>query len=301
MIIVAGAFLHLRLGLLPAMGQSSRPHANGVEISPIRLTSGRHGHAVLPLDSGWLVCGGFAAESEYEGRGTRDALWCDRKTHRWRELARLNVGKSFFGAAVVDGQAYAVGSNIERYDAVADRWEVVCRDPALPTSHFSAASIGSRILIVAHRLFIFDTRTQTLTTHDLWPTRGRGDHFHVVAALREQLHVIGGLAGESFDPQREHWVWTGTDWKQLADAPGAIFAKFSVIQVVENQLYVLSSDGSYSFDAEQWKALARMPATICMPGSLVHVGKIQLIGGLMPGNSLPRLSYDLANDRWLDN
>jgi hypothetical protein len=276
-------------------------HAQEGQSGSIRLRSGRHGHVVLPVEDGWLLCGGFAAESRNEDRGSHDAFWCDSKTHRWRELPPMNVGKAFFGAAVVEGRAYVVGGNIERFDPVEERWEVVCSEPALPTSHFSAACIDSKLLIVSHRLFVFDTKTGKLASRDLWPTRRRGDHFHIVAALDGELHVIGGLDGETFDPRREHWVWNGTQWKQLADAPVAMFAKFSVVQVVERRLYVMSNDASYAYDAGQWTALARMPTTICMPGSIVASGKFQLVGGLTSDRSSPRLTYDIASDRWSDH
>lgn len=310
--IAAGTHWQIGFEPSPALGQLNiprdvdkavhsiypKPEVQGRDAAALRIGGSRHGHAVLPLEKGWLVCGGFLAEPRLEDRGSHDAFWCDRQTLEWCELPRMNVGKAFFGAAVVGGQAYVVGGNIERFNPAAKRWEIVCRDSALPTSHFSAASIDSQLLIVAHRLFLFDTQTGTLTDRDLWPTRGPGDHFHVVAALGGELHVIGGLDGETFDSQREHWVWNGTQWRRLPDAPAALFAKFAVVQVVENRLYVLSADGSYFFEAGHWKTLARMPKAICMPGSLVNSGKIYVIGGLSTDPSLSRFVYDITNDRW---
>jgi hypothetical protein len=139
-----------------------------------------------------------------------------------------------------------------------------------------------------------------IVEHAPWPDRNSGDHFQIVAALDDTLHVIGGLDGETFDPSQKHWTWRDGNWSRQRDAPETMFAKLSVVQTIENRLYVLGPDHSLVFDAEinEWRRLAPMPETLVMPGSYVQNGVIHVLGGLATQVKRPRMCYDPQNDRW---
>lgn len=285
----------------PAWGQDSlAKQVDSRSWAPDTLPTNRHGHRIHVIGNELLVIGGFTRNSDPAEDASRSSLRYGFATKRWTPAAKLQVGKAFFGSAVVDGRVYAIGQNIERYDVARDAWEVVSEYQGLPTSHFSAAAIGSEIFIVGHRLWVFDTKTGTVAEHPPWPNRNSGDHFHIVAALGGTLHVIGGLDGETFDPSAKHWTWRDSRWQRQPDAPAPLFAKFSAVQVLDDRLYVLGPTASYHYDLQlrDWKRLAPMPETLAMPSSFSRDGMIHVLGGLNTAQEKPRWRYEPRFDRW---
>jgi Kelch motif len=266
---------------------------------PLGLPANRHGHRVHLVGDELLVIGGFSRDSD-SSESSRSCLGYDFAAGQWRQAASFHTGKAFFGSVMVDGHVYAIGENIERYDLAQDMWEVVSNHPGLPTSHFSAAAIGSDIYIVGHKLWIFNTRTGAIVEHAPWPDRKSGDHFHVVAALNETLHVIGGLDGETYDASSRHWTWRNGTWSRQPDAPEPMFAKLSVVEVVDGRLYVLGPDHSFVLDGQSlvWRRLAPIPETLVMAGSFVRHGMIHVTGGLATQQDHPRFCYDPVHNQW---
>jgi hypothetical protein len=145
----------------------------------------------------------------------------------------------------------------------------------------------------------------------------RGDHFHVLAQLDGQLHVVGGLDGEEFEPKAEHWILTdpaanlGTPpdrcWKAAKRPPSPVWAKFTVQAVAGNRLYLSGDFGAFCYDADEdkWQTIESAPATMVMPASVVTGDCVWVIGGqqLQDQHRQMRLlfRYDVANNSWSDH
>jgi hypothetical protein len=289
----------------PAVVIQPAPVIGAPDLEPEALPDRRHGHRMHDVKAGLIVFGGFGEGSPGDERGTRATFAFDSGRRAWRRLPDMHAGKAFFSSAVVDDAIWAIGTDIERFDPVLERWEIVCRDERLPGSHFAAAAVGRAIYVVGAEVLVFDVGTRTLARIDPWPGRRSSgsfhDHFHVVAVLDDTLHVIGGLDGNAFQPMNVHWVMRGGVWSRLPDAPQALFAKFAVVQVVGHTLYFFTSGSGLSYDGRRavWTTVAGMPSMLVMPASFARGGWIHVLGGMPVEDGPTRLSYEIATDRWV--
>ena len=55
---------------------------------------------------------------------------------------------SFHGSVVAGGSVYAIGGNLERFDAGERKWEIVMGGEPFARSHLTAAADGTRVLVV---------------------------------------------------------------------------------------------------------------------------------------------------------
>lgn len=308
------------------------------ELTPVPLPAPRHGHRLEVVDGGLVSFGGFG-DPWAEDRETRQTWRLAPGAAAWTRAADMAVGRAFFGSAVVAESVFAIGEGLERYDARADRWTSVGTAglPAtrLPKSHFAAAALGSTIYVLggyggaADALFAIDVPTPgsesgsgsgsgdpTLRELPPPPGFGHGDHFHVLQVLPgephgpelrvPELHVIGGLDGESFEPKAEHWVLAADGWRAAPPPPVGVWAKFTVQAVHAGRLYLFGDFGSFCFDPASgaWSERAKPPFLVVMPQAVARGGSIHVIGGTAVGEEDDRrpllLRYDVGADRWTD-
>ncbi|XP_033133190.1 putative F-box/kelch-repeat protein At5g03000 isoform X2 [Brassica rapa] len=100
----------------PTLGPSSSSSALPLE-----------GSSVVVLDWGIYVIGGFIITKGEEKR-TGNVWLLDCRTHTWRRVPSMGVGRAYGAAGVVDGKIYVFGG----YDVVDDHWGQVF-DPKTQT------------------------------------------------------------------------------------------------------------------------------------------------------------------------
>jgi hypothetical protein len=222
-----------------------------VALRPVPLPAERHGHRVERVSEGLLCCGGFGAG---EDRGMHETLWLAPGTTRWQPRAPMIVGRAFFATVVIDDTLYAIGEGVERYDFAADRWTAIVPQDTLPRSHFAAAAVGRTVYVLGgypveqSGFLAVDVDRGTVRRLEPPPGFAPGDHFHLMVAIDGVLHVIGGIAGETFTLKTEHWTLSADGWRPDAAAPVGMWAKFAAQAVIGDRLYAFGDFGGYCFD-----------------------------------------------------
>lgn len=302
----------------PAPSASAAVAPRSIDLSALpALPSERHGHRVELVGRGdelaLLAFGGFDRGSRADDRGAREAwmLELGALPKGWRRVADMAREHAFSGSAVVDGSVYAIGGSVERYDRASDRWEELAPPETFPDSHFAAAAVGTRLYAIGGfpaRLggaLAFDVATRAVVDVPEPPDFRRGDHFHLVAALAGELHVVGGLDGEAFEPTARHAVFDGTRWRAGPPPPRATWGKFAAWTAHEDELFVFEAGAGMRFDARAgtWRDAAGLDAMLAMPASAAVLGKIVVLGGMhvddarRTGAGEARV-YDPELDRW---
>jgi hypothetical protein len=290
-----------------ASRESPDPAATAAVLRPVPLPAERHGHRVERVSGGLLCCGGFGAG---EDRGMHDTLWLAPGATHWRPRAPMIVGRAFFASVVIDDTLYAIGEGVERYDFAADRWTMIVPQGTLPRSHFAAAAVGRTIYVLGgypveqSGFFSVDVDRGTVRRLEPPPGFAPGDHFHLMVVIDGVLHVIGGIAGETFTLKTEHWTLGADGWRAQAAAPVGMWAKFAAQAVIGDRLFAFGDFGGYCFDAatNSWSRRAPLPLALVMPAAVVIDGTLWLIGG-MRVDGIERavfLEYDLAGDCFRD-
>lgn len=287
--------------------------------APAPLPGGRHGHRVELVDGRFYLLGGYGGDS---AAGVRVL---DGGGGRWVDRAAMHVPKVFFASVVIDGAIYAIGGSdakdgeegaavIERYDAGADRWDVLVRSERLPRSHLAAAAVGRRVYIIGGfpdthvHVHEFDTKTGEFADAPPIPGFQCGDHFHYVAALGGRLHVLGGMRfGDKSGERREHWVLDDGRWIQRAPLPAPSMAKLAAYGVIGEKLYVFSPlhglHHVYDPAADSWSdAPATMPVTLTMPACVTQCDRLHVFGGLdLRGRGDGAVhTYDATKNVWMN-
>lgn len=295
--------------LAPPTDPSLQPPAPPPDPAP--LPGIRHGHRIEPIDGGWLAFGGFARSSSAndDDRGSRQTWFLPTGTDTWQRRADLHTGRAFAGSAVVRGAAFAIGDGVERYDPQTDRWTVIAPAGSLPRSHFGAAALGDRIFVLGGfpatgtGMWIVDADTGHVEGTPPPPTFRAGDHFHLLCAIAGDLHVLGGLDGESFTPRCEHWVRGGEGWQAMPAPPAGLWTKFAACAVSGNRLYVFGDAGGLCYEAVErtWTRRCPMPLALAMPCAVAAGDAVWVLGGLaVDGPRDVLLCYDANADRWRD-
>ncbi len=276
---------------------------------PISLPHIRHGHCVVPLPGGLLCVGGYGHGADHEERGTRQTFWLADGAAEWSPRAAMQRGHTFFATAVIDDTAFAVGDGVERYEQQADRWVEVIEPGTLPRSHFAACAHAGSIYVLGGfpleraGMQRVDVATGKATGLPPPPGFGPGDHFHLLVSLGGELHAIGGLDGESFQPKAEHHVLRKGAWSTLAPPPVGIWTKFAAHAVHGGKLYVFGEFGGWCLDPATgvWSQRRPLPCMLAMPATVALGANLWVIGGMAvdkPRNLL--LRYAVGEDAWFD-
>lgn len=264
----------------------------------------------------------------------------------WSEVAPLPTSRQEVYATTLDGLIYTGGGLAERasavrgdfmsYDWRADTWQPLAPLPAA-RHHITFATAGEVIYAVGGFSGAFpnwrpeDTAWTYDPAGDVWSELpplpvARGEH--VMAAVNDQIYVIGGRVGGSpsaatFPEHRDtarvdiYDVATGT-WSRGIDAPTARNSAASAvidgrIYVVGGRQYLEQEDGSAAnvnlatlevFDPATglWSVRAPMPQAAGGHGAAAFDGKLYVIGGeqWVPEKAVFAESwvYDPATDEW---
>lgn len=269
------------------------------------------------MDGGLLSLGGFG-DSSVPDRESKQTWWLAPGAKEWRRRTDLSVGRAFFGSAVVDGDVYAIGDGVERFDPKLDRWTKVIASDRLPRTHFAAAVVGRTIYVLggfggAEKLLAVDVRQGRVEESPPPPGFKKGDHFHCMQAIRGRLHVVGAIGGDAQTLKTDHWVLVdpraaspSTAWRSETPPPVGVWAKFAVQVVEDDKLHLFGDFGALRFDAtkKEWTRRRSLPFEIVMPQAVALDGSLWVIGGLPIDEKRQRrrilLRYDLAKDQWTD-
>jgi hypothetical protein len=275
---------------------------------PAPLPGPRLGHRVEIVTDGLLACGGFGNTDVGDDRGARATWWLADGTSSWRRCADMPRPRAFFGSASHGGAVYAIGDGVDRFDIGAGTWQPTIAGGVLPTSHFGVASGGGRVWVlggypVEHSAcFEVDLERGRAERREPPPGFTPGDHFHFLAWLRGELHVMGGLDVATFQPRREHWVRRSGVWVALQQPPAGLWAKFAGSAVVGDRLHLFGDFGHHVFDAAngQWRTAAPLPFPVVMPAVVARGGSIWIVGGERLDNTpIGIVEYEIAADRWI--
>lgn len=276
---------------------------------PPPLDHARHGHAAAIVDQHLCVLGGFSLAAFGRNRGVNDVFVCDLRNGNWSRKSDMPTGRSFAAAVVIDEKIYAIGPGIDVYDVDADRWEPLYEGDTLPKSHFAAATIGPLIYTVGGfpaengAVHAFNVEKGDFTPVPDTPGRTPGDHFHIVATLNGQLHVIGGFDGETYRPQKSHWVFDGHAWSEGPSPPSPLDTKFGSYAVVDDVLYVFHLTKVYVYDPATRLWTTRddgLPVSLAMASATAHGDHIIILGGIGKDDIRAAFVYDTPERRWLE-
>ncbi len=280
--------------LLAALAlQSPTPAAPPAPKWPVALPAERHGHRIEVLNGGLLSFGGFG-DPGAEDREQRQTWWLAPGADQWVRRADMGRTRAFFGSARIGDAVFAIGESVEQYDFARDAWSEIVPAGRLPRSHFDVATVGHEVFAIGGyggseaALFIVDTKQRAVRTEPPPPDFGAGDHFHLVVALRGELHVVGGLDGETFEPKREHWVRGKDGWRALPPPPAPLWAKFGAHGVIGEvgplgeSLYVFEEQSAWRYDSktEKWTRTTPLGVQLVMPGVAADGRSLTLVGGM---------------------
>jgi N-acetylneuraminic acid mutarotase len=239
----------------------------------------------------------------------------------WRELAAMEAGLGEAAAALWDGKIYVAGGfdtskAAQVLDVAKGTWQRIEKLPA-GTDNAGAAAADGKIYVVGGEgaaLQIYDVASGTWSLGAAPP---RPRFASVVERIGDELHLVGGW---SFDRSnnvslRSHDVYdlrTGA-YRARAEMPTA--RNHALSGVIDGKLYVtggrapghegadasnVSATEVYDPATDQWSAGAALPTPRSGGASAVLDGKLYVLGGGLPGNSVHAVieRYDPATDRW---
>ena len=197
----------------------------------------------------------------------------------WSEIAPMNVPRTLFGSAVLDGKIFAVGGR-------------------------STAALGS----ITQTVEVYDPSANTWSFRADFPGSGDGVRACVVDGT---LYAFGYRAEEvyAYDPDNDSWI-------QKAAMPAD--RAFPSVAVLEGKIYIMGGlsegDGSfpshadvfvYDVAADTWSEKAAMPTVSTTHDAEVVDGIIYLFGidsvaggGIRVDEGAPVYAYDPVNDAW---
>lgn len=280
---------------------------------PVALPAERHGHRVELLNGGLLSFGGFG-DAKAKDREQRQTWWLAPGADKWVRRADMGRGRAFFGSARIGDAVFAIGESVESYDFARDKWSELVPAGQLPRSHFGAAAIGRELFVLGGyggseaALLVVDTDKRSVRSEPPPPEFAAGDHFHLVVALRGELHVVGGLDGEAFEPKREHWVRGKDGWRALPPPPAPLWAKFGAHGVIGEvgplgeSLYVFEEQSAWRYDSktEKWTRTTPLGVQLVMPGVATDDRSLTLVGGMQVDEPKARvlMRFTPMNEAW---
>lgn len=288
--------------------QASKPHNESAPLAIRALPAARHGHRAHLLDDNKvIVFGGFSSGSLTEDRGSRETWIFDITSGAWRAGPNLNYELAFAPSAIINNSIIAIGESIERYDAIRGVWETLATPGLTPRSHFNATALGNRIFTIGGfpaergRFMGFDITTKKQIEVPNVPGFEPGDHFHVMAAIGNSIHVVGGVSASVVEGKKKHWVFENNQWREAAPPPVQVWAKFGAHQAVGTKLYIFSSRDGHAYDStiDRWSPVAPIPIEVCMPACFVAGRFIYVLGGLSEPRTNDIFIYDTQKDEWI--
>ena len=271
---------------------------------PIPLPDARHGHRIEPCAGGLLAFGGSTPGARDSGR---DVFWLAPGATSWQAKAPMQRSRNFFASVVVEGDVYAVGGTVERFDPAANAWRTIAADDRLPESHFAAGRDGREILVLGgypiERSGCFAVSVDTGAVRAVAPPPGfePGDHFHFAANVGGELHVVGGIDVAVFETQPVHHVRRQGEWVALTPPPPGLWAKFGDDVVHGGQWWLFGEFGGWCYTPESgWQERAAGEDLVAMPVLAAVGGELWRIGGMpVEGPRRPLLRrYEIGADRW---
>jgi len=264
------------------------------------LPSARHGHRLERLADGTLCFGGFG-DARAADRGKRDTLWLADGGAAWEVLDPMPRGRAYFGSTVWNGAVFAIGGGMDRFDSDSRSWTPFIAAGELPDSHFGAAGAGGTAWVLGgfpvdrSGFFAIDLSEASIRRLPPPPGFAAGDHFHILHVLDGNLHVIGGLDAETFDPKAEHWLLAADgSWQALPPPPVPMWGKFAVHGVVGDAIVYHAMEASLRYTAANgWEPLPEpvlrrhfaMPAAVETPRGLWVLGGLPLNSGSLNDGS----------------
>jgi hypothetical protein len=296
----------------PAPATASRPESRPTPLRLAPLPDRRHGHRAEVLPDGRVVVfGGFDNANLGGDRGQHASWLFDPAKSGWAKTGDLNTEMAFHASVVAGGSVYAIGGNVERFDAAVKKWEVVMSGEPFAKSHLTAAADGTRVLLVGGfpesrpRLAMVDVAEKKWDAVPPYPGFDPQDHFDYVAALSGRFHVAGGFSGKDFQPHTRHHAWDGHAWIPRAPIPepdGAKFASWAV-DSERGRLVIFGMNGDYAYDArsDSWAPLRDPPwdSYRVMPATFVREGYLYVLGGIGDGRVHGVDVFDLVSGRWV--
>lgn len=275
------------------------------------LPGPRHGHQIVRGIDGYMCLGGYGDASDAT-RGMHDVFWLADGDDAWRPLHPMPQGRAFFGAVRHGDAIFAFGTGVDRYDCRSREWTAWLPDAGLPKSHFACALHDGKAWILggypAERSAFWrvDLETGVVEARRAPPGFAPGDHFHLMHEIDGQLHVVGGLDGDEFEPKREHWVLEKDGaWRALAPPPAPMWAKFAMHGVAGDSLIVRDLGGAFRFrtgpgwtrlGGENLRSRFAMPASVSTPRGLWTVGGQGLESAEAAANHL----FDTETRAWIE-
>ena len=218
---------------------------------------------------------------------------------------------------------------LDVYDAAGDTWTRL-KDLPTDATHLNPAVAGNTVWFAGG----FKGRHPGKATDEVWKYDIAADAWEkgpplpepraagALAAAGKELHYFGGFKADRDTTMGSHWVLSldgGTEWKAAADMPDP--RGHLSVAVVDGRIYALGGQlrhdsnpidltACHVFDPAtgKWSAIAPLsaPRSHFEPGTLVHNGKIIIVGGRANSAKPSRgavnnvTEYDPKTDAWTE-
>lgn len=239
----------------------------------------------------------------------------------WSPLATMAAGLGEIAAVEWEGKIYVAGgfdtsAAAQRFDIAKGMWERIAKLPR-GTDNAGAVAKDGKVTIIGGEggmLQIYDVASGAWSMGAAPP---RPRFSSAVERIGDEVHLVGGWSYDRANnvSLKSHDVYdltTGT-YRERAEALTA--RNHAMSGVIDGKLYVTGgrapghegADASnvtatevYDPATDQWSALAAMPVAMSGGASAVLEGKLYVLGGGLPGNTVHAmvLRYDPRVDQW---
>ncbi len=213
----------------------------------------------------------------------------------------------------------------ESYDPFLDEWNTLEPMPT-PVTHMGIVSVGNQIWILGGFIGdhpgiatdvvqIYDIGTDTWSTGTNLPN-ARGSL--AAASTGNSIHIIGGLLPDRVTDVGEHYMFDTesplSGWKQLEDMPEP--RNHHSAAAVGGKIYAIGGQRGHDMGTDDQKFLHEYDPgndtwtrkadlvgdrSHFEPGTIVHEGKIIIVGGRNGGQFFKEITeYDPINDEWTE-
>jgi serine/threonine-protein kinase PknK len=231
----------------------------------------------------------------------------------WERVASMSQRRSYIAAAQLDGFVYTAGGMVgetgrplalaSRYDAAADRWEVLPRLP-VPTRAAAGAALGGHFHVIGGTtaagntaaVWAYEPRTRTWAARAPLPAPRFN---HAAVALGDRIWVLGGFA-EGLE-RREVFVYDADAdrWEEGPPLPVAMHAFGAV--AFRGELWVIGGRRGEEVLHDVW---ILDPRTRTWRAGPAMPRPMELLGAAVAGDEIHALwestyqVYDARAGRW---